>query len=144
MMDQTTPVLPPCTHLTPPTTNLTSQPAEYQQTLIKSFTLGGIGLHTGEYAYVRVRPAFASEGRYFVRVPPGTNSGLFELQEPTERGIENLGDDYSEAANDPEIESLRLQLFQEYLRAQEQGFSGAFSDYVESVDFQRKGEVLEK
>lgn len=25
------------------------QPAEYQQTLRKSFTLGGIGLHTGEY-----------------------------------------------------------------------------------------------
>lgn len=25
-------------------------------------------------AFVRVRPAFAGEGRYFVRVPPGTNS----------------------------------------------------------------------
>lgn len=28
-------------------------------------------------AVVRVRPAFAGEGRYFVRVPDGTNSGRF-------------------------------------------------------------------
>ncbi|GFH16673.1 uncharacterized protein HaLaN_13139 [Haematococcus lacustris] len=46
-------------------------PGEYQQTLMKSFTIGGIGLHTGEYTTVRVRPAFANEGRYFVRVPEG-------------------------------------------------------------------------
>ena len=25
------------------------QPLDYQQTLIKSFTLGGVGLHSGEY-----------------------------------------------------------------------------------------------
>ncbi len=70
----------------------------------RSFTLGGIGLHSGEYgeccdpvvfmhcvkhvtfqyvnrfsnhlccvlpAAIRVRPAFAGEGRYFVRVPLG-------------------------------------------------------------------------
>jgi hypothetical protein len=30
-------------------------------------------------ATVRVRPAFAGEGRYFVRVPEGTNRGNFEL-----------------------------------------------------------------
>jgi UDP-3-O-[3-hydroxymyristoyl] N-acetylglucosamine deacetylase len=106
--------------------------------------MGGIGLHTGEYAYVRVRPAFAGEGRYFVRVPEGTNSDLFELREPNERGIEELGADYSEAANDSEIESLRLQLFQAYLKAQEEGFKGAFADFVESVDFARKEEVLNK
>ncbi len=109
---------------------------------MQSFTLGGVGLHTGEYgahaaplsmllthaceskplpttavaapfapwqtayhpfaqkhrtpnpsrplnspphppssstAVVRVRPAFAGEGRYFVRVPPGTNQERFEI-----------------------------------------------------------------
>ena len=113
----------------------TLQPGQFQQTLIRSFTLGGIGMQTGEYgergerhavwigvsmqsvasyrpaahacyhvehqacmadlllmvstacfrfspladlcppfrhaAHVRVRPAFAGEGRYFVRVTPG-------------------------------------------------------------------------
>lgn len=34
-------------------------------------------------AYVRVRPAFVGEGRYFVRVPPGTNSDRFVLQDDT-------------------------------------------------------------
>ena len=31
------------------------QPAEYQQTLRKSFTLGGIGLHTGDYGACSAR-----------------------------------------------------------------------------------------
>ena len=44
----------------------------YQQTLRRSFTLLGIGLHSGEVETVRVCPAFAGEGRYFVRVPVGT------------------------------------------------------------------------
>lgn len=44
----------------------------YQQTLRRSFTLLGIGLHSGEVESVRVCPAFAGEGRYFVRVPAGT------------------------------------------------------------------------
>lgn len=81
------------------------QPGQYQQTLKTSFTVGGLGLHSGEYgessadgvcvlycwrqdcdgtwralfccaAYVRVRPAYAGEGRYFVRVPEG-ESGCY-------------------------------------------------------------------
>eukprot|EP00891_Asterochloris_glomerata_P004694 jgi/Astpho2/4694/Aster-00253 len=47
------------------------QPQSYQQTLKQSFLLGGVGLHTGEYATVRIMPAMAGEGRYFVRVPQG-------------------------------------------------------------------------
>lgn len=64
---------------------------------MRSFTLEGMGLHAGNHsalsscsscvrgthalltalafsaaaAIVRVRPAFAGEGRYFVKVPPG-------------------------------------------------------------------------
>ena len=81
------------------------QPASYQQTLRKAFTMGGLGLHTGAYgmhsltacspvqhclcwlhvycsilgytaAYIQVRPAYANEGRYFVRVPEGILSAV--------------------------------------------------------------------
>ena len=45
---------------------------DYQQTLRRSFILTGVGLHSGEYEVIRVCPAYAGEGRYFVRVPPGT------------------------------------------------------------------------
>ena len=44
----------------------------YQQTLRRSFTVCGLGLHSGTVETVRVCPAFANEGRYFVRVPVGT------------------------------------------------------------------------
>ena len=83
------------------------QPAAYQQTVKNSFTLGGLGLHSGEYgmrpsqskarqgyidilnsktntklawlaAYLRVRPALADEGRYFVRVPEGIEPQAFK------------------------------------------------------------------
>ncbi len=39
-----------------------------QQTLGASFELSGIGLHSGVVTHVRVLPAEAGEGRYFVRV----------------------------------------------------------------------------
>lgn len=117
------------------------KPAEYQQTLIKSFTTGGIGLHSGEYAYVRVRPAFAGEGRYFVRVPPGTNSHLFQVDKPAAIPLSEMGGDGQ--AVDPEVESLKIQLFQLYLEAQEEkGFSGTFTDYVDQSDMEGKAEVI--
>ncbi|MEC4991716.1 MAG: UDP-3-O-acyl-N-acetylglucosamine deacetylase, partial [Oscillatoria sp. PMC 1068.18] len=37
-------------------------------TIAKSFALSGVGLHSGKTATVRVIPATAGEGRYFVRV----------------------------------------------------------------------------
>lgn len=95
------------------------QPQDYQQTLRRSFVIGGIGAHTGEFCVVRVAPvrdglppptllaagaggrehirssrthnlngphssrrvqALAGEGRYFVRVPQGTNSSLWQVR----------------------------------------------------------------
>ena len=47
-------------------------PQEYQQTLRRSVTRIGIGMHTGRPCAVRLRPARAGEGRYFVRVKTGT------------------------------------------------------------------------
>lgn len=66
-----------------------------QQTLLKSFTIGGIGMHTAEYASVRVRPAYAGEGRYFVRVPEGTNANLYihTPQVPLDEEAVREGDD---------------------------------------------------
>ena len=73
----------------------------YQQTLRRSFTLRGIGLHGGEVETVRVCPAFANEGRYFVRVPPGVvpenassasdeESGAFARDDLTDEETEDL------------------------------------------------------
>lgn len=64
------------------------QPAAHQQTLRRSITVGGVGLHTGEFAVVRVLPAFAGEGRYFVRVAGGTNGHLWEAEQPIVREVE--------------------------------------------------------
>ncbi len=36
---------------------------------------------TTHTAYVRIRPANAGEGRYFVRVPEGTNSWRVSMEE---------------------------------------------------------------
>lgn len=47
-------------------------PQEFQQTLKRSVTRIGIGMHEGRPSAVRLRPAHAGEGRYFVRVPRGS------------------------------------------------------------------------
>ncbi len=39
-----------------------------QQTLAREFEMSGVGLHSGVLTAVRVQPASAGEGRYFVRV----------------------------------------------------------------------------
>eukprot|EP00195_Chlamydomonas_chlamydogama_P005783 CAMPEP_0202901626 /NCGR_PEP_ID=MMETSP1392-20130828/14362_1 /ASSEMBLY_ACC=CAM_ASM_000868 /TAXON_ID=225041 /ORGANISM="Chlamydomonas chlamydogama, Strain SAG 11-48b" /LENGTH=544 /DNA_ID=CAMNT_0049588215 /DNA_START=73 /DNA_END=1704 /DNA_ORIENTATION=+ len=116
------------------------KPGEFQQTLVKSFTLGGIGLHSGEYAYIRVRPAYAGEGRYFVRVPEGTNSDMFELEEP-----ENIDLSRFEVEEEPdeELEALKLQLFQDYLSVQElEEFTGTFPQYLLALELNAKGDAV--
>jgi hypothetical protein len=64
-------------------TTLASHAAiETCQTLQRSFVVGGIGLHTGEYAVVRIMPAFAGDGRYFVRVSEGANHSSWLIDRP--------------------------------------------------------------
>jgi hypothetical protein len=41
-------------------------------------------------ATVCVRPALAGEGRYFVRVPVGTNVARFEMEQPVSRPMDDL------------------------------------------------------
>lgn len=106
--------------------------ARYQQTLLQSFTLGGIGLHTAEYAFVRVRPAFAGEGRYFVRVPKGTNGKRFELLDQNE---EVDAESVTQDDNSQSIEALKIELWRDYMAAQEnEDFRGTFQDFVHFVN----------
>jgi hypothetical protein len=139
------------------------QASKSQQTLNSSFTVGGIGLHSGEYgefccpenqprkctpqqpgfmsilrysgfldaATVRVRPASAGEGRYFVRMPQGTISHLFELDKPFPVDPRNLKPDGGPVN---EIRSAaEAQLFIRYLKAQDlKQFDGTFPDFVDA------------
>jgi len=146
------------------------QPALHQQTLVTSFTLGGIGLHTGEYgkeemmegkteearkkkmatkcarvstqpliiflfsltptAFVRVRPAHAGDGRYFVAVPRGTNAARYSPvtyhadASPTSGG----GGGGSDAEAAPEEGTAAA--FTGYLRALDAGFAGDFAAWA--------------
>lgn len=100
-------------------------PDAVQQTLNTSFTIGGIGLHTGEYAIVRVRPAFAGDGRYFVRVPDGTNEDRFSDIE-----VREVADPTATPPLTADQEDAEVALFVGYLRDQENdGFAGSFDDW---------------
>ncbi|KAG2451879.1 hypothetical protein HYH02_003654 [Chlamydomonas schloesseri] len=110
-------------------------PTEYQQTLWASFTITGVGLHSGEYAVVRVRPAFAGEGRYFVRVPEGTNAARGE--ETLSRMLQAnaaLVEEPEEEQDDVAVREYKRELiaaYQEFVDAQEDdGFNGTFAEYM--------------
>ncbi|KAG2485268.1 hypothetical protein HYH03_015943 [Edaphochlamys debaryana] len=121
---------------------LLPMPTEYQQTLWASFTVSGIGLHTGETACVRVRPAFAGEGRYFVRVPQGTNAARaalemgLGLEDEDEAGAE-AGEGEDEAGmTDAEYRQMTLDAYSDYLTAMDQqGFNASFMDYLETEGY---------
>ena len=49
------------------TGELKTQPPEYQKTLSDEVIVSGVGLHLGQQTTVRLCPAEADEGRYFVR-----------------------------------------------------------------------------
>ncbi|GLI69505.1 hypothetical protein VaNZ11_014139 [Volvox africanus] len=122
-------------------------PSEYQQTLWSSFTLAGIGLHTGEYACVRIRPAFAGEGRYFVRVPEGTNASRAVAGADMDLQEELVEDIATEQAllNDPEYREELVARYQEYVDAQEEdGFGGSFVDYLQAQEYTNLVQRLEE
>ena len=66
----------------------------YQQTVRKSLTYSGMGLRSGEVELMRLRPARAGEGRYFVKVPNGTidasESGVQDTTEYSEEELEDM------------------------------------------------------
>lgn len=79
-------------------------------------------------AFVRVRPAFAGEGRYFVRVPPGTNASDYQPMKPKVVPEEKLDIDYGvDVGLDPEV---RAQAFLKYLEEQDKGYDGDFGGMV--------------
>lgn len=80
-------------------------PGLVQQTMKRAFVLGGVGLHTAEYAFIRVIPARAGEGRYFVRVPEGTISRSKLVEEFKSREREIMEDAFG-GQRDPEGQRL--------------------------------------
>lgn len=108
------------------------QPKENQQTVQKSFTVGGVGLHTGEYAFVTVKPAHAGQGRYFVRVPEGTNANAYNAPTPSFVAREQLDINYG--AEDGLQPEERAQYFLQYL--QEEDFDGGFGDYLREQEIE--------
>ena len=69
---------------------------------------------------MRVRPAFAGEGRYFVVVPKGTNCDRFALGDEERLVTEEDAEDALRASGDvdPEAERAKVELYTRYLEAQ--------------------------
>lgn len=99
-----------------------------QQTISHSFTITGVGLHTGETTSVTVRPARANEGRYFVRVPEGTNAGKYSPPKPQFVRSEQLDVNYG--AEDGLDAEERAQLFLQYLSEDGEEGDEEFGDYL--------------
>ena len=99
-----------------------------QQTISHSFTIAGVGLHTGETTVVTVRPARWNEGRYFVRVPEGTNAGKYSPPKPQFVRSEQL--DVSYGAEDGLDAEERAQLFLQYMSDQGDQGDEEFGDYL--------------
>ena len=90
----------------------------YQQTVRRSFALVGIGLHSGEVETVRVCPARAGEGRYFVRVPAGTV--------PADAARDETGGAFSRAnLTDEESEDLVLEQLRSMMRGSDERIDGS-------------------
>lgn len=64
--------------------NLPMASSTVQQTLNNSVLLEGIAIHSNKIACIKVMPAFAGEGRYFVLVPPGSLQYVAPVKEVPE------------------------------------------------------------
>ncbi|CAG9465346.1 unnamed protein product [Pedinophyceae sp. YPF-701] len=106
-------------------------PKPYQQTIKQTVGLAGIGLHTAEYAHVRLCPAPSKTGRYFVRVPDGTLSSVFDQAEAeADRELPSALTDFLQE-NEPEKGRRNLQFFQQWVDESELGsFTGTFDDWL--------------
>lgn len=72
-----------------------------------------------------MRPALAGEGRYFVRVPRGTNADDYTVEAPQRMSADAL--DITAGADDGLDGFTRAQLFLQFREAQEtEGFKGEF------------------
>jgi UDP-3-O-acyl-N-acetylglucosamine deacetylase len=107
---------------------------EYQQTLCRDFVLGGIGLHSAEYAHIRVRPASAGDGRYFVIVPKGTISDCptydVERKQLEDAGRGNYENEFDKAWNS-RIRDHSVESFLAYHEAKTKGYHGSIEEFEE-------------
>ena len=79
-------------------------------------------------AFVRVRPALAGEGRYFVRVPRGTNAEDYQVPLPGYISQDRL--DIRSGADDGLDGDARGQLFLKFLEARDGGYQGEFGGKI--------------
>lgn len=89
-------------------------PREFQQTIRTTFVCRGVGLNSGKKETVRIRPARAGEGRYFVKVQDGHIDGGEVAYEQLDK--QDLRD--QEEYEDFMLESFRLSLMDEEERAE--------------------------
>lgn len=79
---------------------------------------------------IRVRPAFANEGRYFVMVEPNTNADKFQMEKPQIVAEDDLSADIGAA--DGLTDEARAQLYMAFLKEKEAGdFDGDFGDFLD-------------
>eukprot|EP00746_Dinoflagellata_sp_MGD_P155815 gnl/MRDRNA2_/MRDRNA2_85560_c0_seq2.p1 gnl/MRDRNA2_/MRDRNA2_85560_c0~~gnl/MRDRNA2_/MRDRNA2_85560_c0_seq2.p1 ORF type:complete len:499 (+),score=9.29 gnl/MRDRNA2_/MRDRNA2_85560_c0_seq2:167-1498(+) len=107
---------------------------EFQQTIRSSFTLTGIGLHSSEFAFLRLRPAAAKEGRYLVRVPKGfiSESSSFISAQLTTEGETSHTTEMSSNLNNT-LESLRVDAFLAYHNSKAKGYEGSIEEFEEEI-----------
>jgi len=107
---------------------------EYQQTLCSCFMLGGIGLHTAEYTHIRVRPASAGDGRYFVIVPKGTISECqiynVERKQLEYLDCRNHKNEFDKVWN-CRIRNRSVESFLIYHEAKIKGYQGSIEEFEE-------------
>lgn len=106
-----------------------------QQTLRQSFIIGGVGLHGGDFTYVRVSPAFPREGRYFVLVPegiisehPSQTADKRTQDVECENICQNPRDDMRYFASDQHAEALIT-----YYTAKHKGIRGSVEEFEEGI-----------
>eukprot|EP00250_Pteridium_aquilinum_P001367 c11570_g2_i1 orf=3-443(-) len=66
----------------PPCFSSSNQEGDFQRTISKAISRSGIGLHTGTLCYLKLLPAAAGEGRYFVYLAEGSQKQDEEVRVP--------------------------------------------------------------
>jgi UDP-3-O-acyl-N-acetylglucosamine deacetylase len=105
---------------------------DYQQTLRSSFTMAGIGLHSAEFSFIRLRPTNAREGRYFVSVPQGfisEDSSLMTTQKNNQDTKLSSGKNLWKAR----LKNTRVEAFLSFYSSVATGYEGSLEEFEEEI-----------
>jgi len=109
--------------------------------------LGGIGLHTADYTYVRLRPAPPGDGRYFAIVPKGFISESFSCVSERDRiedGDKKKYPDTSEKNQYSRTQDRAVEAFLAYHEAKSKNYSGSVEEFEEEFFTEENSYMLEK